>query len=51
VAAVVVFGNPSARFGTPLSSSGQFAGRAIDLCGAGEPICSADARDRAAHSN
>ncbi|MCX2714930.1 cutinase family protein [Mycolicibacterium sp. J2] len=51
VAAVAVFGNPGARFGTPLSSSGQFAGRTIDLCSAGDPICSAGARDRAAHSN
>ncbi len=51
VAAVAVFGNPGARFGTPLSGSGQFAGRAIDLCSAGDPICSSGSRDRAAHSN
>jgi cutinase len=50
VAAVAVFGNPGARFGTPLSSNGQFAGRTIDLCSGGDPICSAG-RDRAAHSN
>jgi cutinase len=50
VAAVAVFGNPGARFGTPLSTNGQFAGRAIDLCSPGDPICSAG-RDRAAHSN
>lgn len=31
VAAVAVFGNPGNRFGTPLSGTGQFAGRAIDL--------------------
>lgn len=50
VAAVAVFGNPGARFGTPLSASGQFAGRAIDLCSPGDPICS-EGRDRSAHSN
>jgi cutinase len=49
VAAVAVFGNPGTRFGTPLSSTGLFAGRAIDLCSGGDPICSAG-RDRAAHS-
>lgn len=51
VAAVAVFGNPGARFGSPLSSSGLFAGRAIDLCSSGDPICSTGATDRSAHSN
>lgn len=50
VAAVAVFGNPGTRFGSPLSSTGQFAGRAIDLCSGGDPICS-DGRDRGAHSS
>jgi cutinase len=50
VAAVAVFGNPGTRFGSPLSSTGQFAGRAIDLCSQGDPICSSG-RDRSAHSN
>lgn len=50
IAAVAVFGNPSTRFGSPLSSAGIFAGRAIDLCSDGDPICSAGGRDRAAHS-
>ncbi|MGD9619013.1 MAG: cutinase family protein [Mycolicibacterium sp.] len=50
VAAVAVFGNPGLRFGNPLSSTGQFAGRAIELCSQGDPICS-DGRDRSAHSN
>lgn len=50
VAAVAVFGNPGARFGSPLSTTGQFAGRTIDLCSQGDPICSAG-RDRSAHSN
>ncbi|AQT79699.1 cutinase [Mycolicibacterium litorale] len=49
VAAVAVFGNPGARFGTPLSTTGMFAGRAVDICSAGDPICSAG-RDRGAHS-
>jgi cutinase len=50
VAAVAVFGNPGNRFGTPLSTNGQFAGRAIDLCSAGDPIYS-QSRDRSAHNN
>lgn len=50
VAVVAVFGNPGARFGSPLSTTGQFAGRAIDVCSQGDPICSAG-RDRSAHSN
>jgi len=33
-----------------LSTTGQFAGRAIDLCSPGDPICS-DGRNRFAHSN
>jgi cutinase len=49
IAAVAVFGNPGGRFGTPLSSTGQFAGRTIDLCSVGDPICS-DGGDRGAHS-
>jgi len=39
VAAVAVFGNPSAKFSLPLTRS-VFAGRAIDLCKDGDPICS-----------
>lgn len=50
VDAVAVFGNPGARFGTPLSSTGMFAGRAIDLCSDGDPICAQGGRDRAAHN-
>ena len=50
VAAVAVFGGPTARFGTPLSTSGAFAGRAIDLCAAGDPICEPGGRSRAAHN-
>ncbi len=50
IAAVAVFGNPGTRFGTPLSSSGLFAGKAIDLCSPGDPICFPGGRDRAAHN-
>jgi cutinase len=39
VAAVAVFGNPSAKFSIPITNS-TFAGRAIDLCADGDPICS-----------
>jgi trehalose dimycolate hydrolase len=48
VAAVTVFGNPAAKFGQPLSSVGMFAGRSIDLCKDGDPICS-DGRNPLAH--
>ena len=50
IAAVAVFGNPAARFGTPLSTTGLFAGKAIDLCSEGDPICFVGGRDRAAHT-
>ncbi|MEE6178436.1 cutinase family protein [Mycobacterium sp. 050134] len=49
VAAVAVFGNPGNRFNTPLSSTGLFAGRAIDICSPGDPICVVGGRDRDAH--
>jgi cutinase len=48
IAAVAVFGNPANRFGTPLSTTGLFAGRAIDVCNPGDPICVSGGRDRAA---
>ncbi len=51
VAAVAVFGNPGIRFNVPLSSTGQFAGRAIDLCSPGDPVCTVGGRDRLAHSD
>ncbi|WP_197382384.1 cutinase family protein [Mycolicibacterium mengxianglii] len=50
VAAVAVFGNPSAKFGVPVTNSGPFAGRAIDLCNDGDPICS-DGRNPFAHTS
>jgi len=49
VVAVAVFGNPAAKFGNPLSTSGLFAGRAIDVCGDGDPICS-PGRNPSAHT-
>ncbi len=50
VAAVAVFGNPATKFGNPVSASGSFAGKAIDLCANGDPICS-DGRNPFAHTN
>ena len=50
VAAVAVFGNPSTKFGNPVSSRGSFAGKAIDQCADGDPICS-DGRNPFAHTN
>lgn len=41
VAAVAVFGNPSTKFGVPVSAAMMpFAGKGIDLCNDGDPICS-----------
>ena len=40
VAAVAVFGNPTAKIGLPLTSSPLYGTRAIDLCNAGDPVCS-----------
>ncbi|WP_396883108.1 cutinase family protein [Mycobacterium sp. SMC-4] len=50
VAAVAVFGNPSTKFGNPVSATGAFAGKSIDLCADGDPICS-DGRNPFAHRN
>lgn len=50
VAAAAVFGNPSAKVGAPLTLSPLYGYKAIDLCNAGDPICS-DGRNLAAHSN
>ena len=40
VAAVAVFGNPSAKLGAPLTLSPLYGFKAIDLCNAGDPVCS-----------
>ena len=40
VAAVAAFGNPSTKFGIPVSAAMMpFAGKGIDLCNDGDPIC------------
>jgi cutinase len=49
IRAVAVFGNPGNRFNTPLSTKGLFAGRAIDQCSPGDPVCVVGGRDRDAH--
>ena len=49
VAAVAVFGNPATKFGNPVSATGSFAGKAIDLCADGDPICS-DGHNPFAHT-
>jgi len=41
VAAVAVFGNPSAKVGAPLTLSPLYGFKAIDLCNVGDPVCSA----------
>lgn len=50
VAAVAVFGNPATKFGNPVATTGSFAGKAIDLCADGDPICSGG-RNPFAHTN
>ena len=39
VAAIAVFGNPSAKLGLPLTASPVYGSRAIDLCNANDPVC------------
>jgi cutinase len=48
VAALAVFGNPTTKVGLPLTTSPVYGGRAIDLCNAGDPICS-DGNNMQAH--
>jgi cutinase len=51
VAAVAVFGNPSTKFGIPVSAARTpFAGKGIDLCNDGDPICS-QGRNPFAHTS
>jgi cutinase len=51
VAAVAVFGNPSTKFGNPVSAALEpFAGKGIDLCANGDPICS-QGRNPFAHTS
>lgn len=50
IAAVAVFGNPSARLGQPLTAlSPDFGPRTADLCNTNDPICSSG-KDLEAHS-
>lgn len=51
VAALAVFGNPTAKVGLPLTVSPIWGARAIDLCTLNDPICSATGEDVPAHSN
>lgn len=51
VAAVAVFGNPATKFGNPVSRAmAPFAGKGIDLCNNGDPICS-QGRNPFAHTS
>jgi cutinase len=49
VAAIAVFGNPSAKLGLPLTTSPVWGSRSIDLCNADDPICQTDGENVAAH--
>lgn len=49
VAAVAVFGNPTAKAGLPLTVSPVWGARAIDLCLPGDPVCDTSGGDVAAH--
>jgi cutinase len=50
IAALAVFGNPTAKVGLPLTISPVYGTRSIDLCNFGDPVCSGG-NDVAAHSN
>jgi len=49
VAAIAVFGNPSAKLGLPLTVSPVWGARSIDLCNPGDPICQTDGESLTAH--
>jgi cutinase len=49
VAAIAVFGNPSAKLGLPITASPIWGGRSIDLCNGADPICQTDGQNVAAH--
>jgi cutinase len=49
VAAIAVFGNPSAKLGLPLTASPVWGGKVIDLCNPGDPICQTDGDSVPAH--
>jgi len=50
VAAIALFGNPTAKVGLPITASPVWGARSIDLCNGGDPVCS-PGDDIAAHSN
>jgi cutinase len=50
VAAIAVFGNPSAKLGVPLTVSPVWGGKAIDLCNGNDPICQTNGESMAAHT-
>jgi cutinase len=50
VAAIAVFGNPTAKVGLPMTSSPVWGGRSIDLCNGGDPVCESGGNNVAAHS-
>lgn len=49
VAAIAVFGNPSAKLGLPMTTSPVWGARSIDLCNFGDPICQTDGESVPAH--
>jgi cutinase len=49
VAAVVAFGNPSAKLGAPLTIAPVWGPKSIDLCNGGDPICQTDGEALNAH--
>jgi cutinase len=49
VAAIAIFGNPSAKLGLPLTTSPVWGSRSIDLCNGDDPICQTDGENVAAH--
>ena len=51
VAAVVAFGNPSAKLGAPLTIAPVWGPKSIDLCNGGDPICQTDGEIVNAHKS
>ena len=49
VAAVVAFGNPSAKLGAPLTIAPVWGPKSIDLCNGDDPVCQTDGESVAAH--
>ena len=51
VAAVVAFGNPSAKLGAPLTIAPVWGPKSIDLCNGDDPICQTDGENVNAHKS